>query len=238
MASNTEAYRRSAGALGGATTGAQIGAGWGGGWGALIGGVVGAGAGALVAGGLTDAEKEQARRIAELKRMRQLDMLGLAPDERALMEQNLLGSIRASEREQQQAILRATASQDVGAGSFYRQAQAVDDQTIQKMAQQRNAIEAANMRAAAMQRDELQGLIDAQSQAELEERRALFRGLLGIPDASASIGTDIASQKISAQESADVMARASGSPDATPDDYETFSSVTNKYGGYTSSNPY
>ena len=187
----TAAARRASGGVTGAAAGAKLGASAAGPWGALIGGVLGAGAGAIGAGGLTDEEKERARRIEEIRRLRAMDMLGLSPDERALMEAQMVGSVKQAERQQQEAFLRATASQDVGSGSFFKQAQSQDDATLAELADARARIEAANLDQANQQRKELQNLLDEQGDQMTEERRALLMSLIGAAETGIEIGTDL-----------------------------------------------
>ena len=225
----TAAARRATGAVSGAATGASAGTSIMPGWGTLAGALIGAGVGAVGAGGATDAEKERARRIAELKRLRQLDALGLSEDERALMEQQLLGPVRAAERAQQEAILRAAATQDVGAGSFFKQAQSMDDATIQTLAEQKARIEAASLQRAAEQRSELQSLVDSQGEALTAERRALLGSILGAAETGIAIGGDIAGAETVSETGAKTMEAATGEA-GDAEDYDAWTKFQSLYG--------
>lgn len=223
------AARRGTGALSGAATGAKAGAQYAGGWGALVGGLIGAGVGAFGAGGATEAEIERARRIQELKRLRSMDALGLTPEERAQLEAQLLTPVRAQQRAQQEAVLRAAATQDLGAGSFYAQSMAMDRDTQMLLAEQKARIEAAQLQAAAEQRQEMSDLLAEQEAAVKEERRALVGSILGVGEAALEIGGSEAEIQAAQQEAADTMEAATGQ-EGTSDDYDAWTQFINLYG--------
>lgn len=174
-----------------AGTGSSIGGALGGLAGALygpLGSAVGTAAGGLVGGALeaipalatTETEKENERRLAQLRRMRELGALGLSEAEKQQLFTSGQGQAAAQLRQAQQTARAAgAAGMQTGAGAEQlRQAQSAQVQA-ETAANVARSVEAQNL----ARRRELEAEIDARtaavSQARQEAQQAVTGALSG-----------------------------------------------------------
>jgi len=170
--------------------GSSVGAGVGTGIGALVGGPVGAavgsGLGAAVGAGIeaipalikTDAEKENEKRLAQLRRQQELGTLGLTDAEKSALFGSQQAQVQGQLRQAQAGIRAAGAAGMGGAGTAaLQQAQLADVQAAQ-MAQVSRNVEAENLKRKRELEEEIQARIAAASEAD-QQRLAAITGIAG-----------------------------------------------------------
>lgn len=234
MADNTEqtlkTTRKGSGAVTGATAGAQVGTQIAPGWGTLIGAILGGGAGALVTPGMTELDEERLERIRKLQHLQTLGELGLTDRERAALEAQLVSPVKRSQREQQEAMLRAGASADLGAGSYYRTAQEAGARIGEDIASQKARIESIDIARQREQRKELLALLEDQEKAQQEATKELFTSVAGAAEAIPGIGEDIAEEQMISEEASKLIDASTGVKTDDDADFDELDEMNKLYG--------
>lgn len=157
------------GTLLGGPLGAAIGTG--------LGSAVGAGIEAIPALVKTDAEKENERRLAQLRRQQEMGTLGLTEAEKSALFGSQQAQVQGQLR-QAQAGIRAAGAAGMGSGAgtaALQQAQLADVQAGQ-MAQVSRNVDAENLKRKRELEEEVQARIAAKSEAE-QARLAAITGI-------------------------------------------------------------
>lgn len=169
--------------------GSSIGGTLGGALGTFVGGplgtALGTAAGSAIGAGIeaiptlmkTDAEKENERRLKELKRMQEMGTLGLTEAEKQSLFTGAQGAA-AGQMRQAQAGIRAAGAAGMASGAgteALRQSQLAEAQARQQ-AEISREVEAQDLQRKRELEDEIQARIAAQSQIQ-QERRAAGAGI-------------------------------------------------------------
>jgi hypothetical protein len=222
--------RKGAGALTGAAAGAAAGSSVLPGIGTLIGGGLGLLGGGLLSGGVTEEEKARQARINKLKRMQELNMLGLSDAERSQLEAQLINPVRETQREAQEAFMRGASTADLGAGSFFAAQQAAAGQLSEDVAKQKQKIEAANIQRQKEQRQELRELRGEQADAVKESGKQAQVAALKALETGVQIGGQIASKQLVDTEAAKLMEESMGVPEAGKADIDELKELNQAFG--------
>jgi len=140
-------------------------------WGALVGGIAGGvyGMGAsLWDARYDDAEKAADQRLLGLLRQAEAGELGLTDAEQQEIFGRLSAPTLANERAAQQQALQAAASQNVGAGAFFRGAQQEETARAQQLAGMQQVLLQQDLAKRAQQKELIEELLEKRA-TRLEE---------------------------------------------------------------------
>jgi len=181
----------------GAAAGASIGTAVNPGIGTAIGAGVGFLGGALLAPGESEYEAYTAEQLAELKRRQELGLLGLTPEEEAVMRARLQGQMSAARRETQEQMRQAAVGLDPAA--FMRGAAQAEGEAVKASQESEQQIIEANLAKQQMEERQIYELLaiqyDADAAAEAQMYGAVGQSAEGISQAMMAAGSQQADRE-------------------------------------------